>query len=110
MESLSVIGKDLYNALKCKPHPLEQYIFVIDANLDSDSLLRAIGEKIGIDLFDYDDAAVELYMKLKDYLINEKSISETKRKINMTFTEYSEMFPNLSSDEILPLYYNRLLK
>jgi len=109
MEDLSVIGKDLYNSLKCKPHPLEKYIIVIDSNLDNDSLLRVIGEKIGIDLFDYDDAATEIYMKLKNYLVNEKSISETEKKINVTFTEYSKCFPELTDEEIIPLYYNRLL-
>jgi len=106
---LSVIGQDLYKSLKCRPHPLEKYIQVIDANLDSDSLIRAIGEKIGIDLYMYDDAAVEIYMKLKEYLINETSMAETEKKINMTFSEYAKCFPHMTDEQILPLYYNRLL-
>jgi len=101
--------KEGESVITVNPKTLEKYIIVIDSNLDSDSLLRVIGEKIGIDLFDYDDAATEIYMKLKNYLVNEKSISETEKKINVTFTEYSKCFPELTEEEIIPLYYNRLL-
>ncbi len=103
------IGQNLYNLLKCSNHPLERYILAIDSNLENDSLLRTIGERIGIDLYYEEDANVGLYLKLKEYLENETSVLDTRNKINISLKEYSKQFPNLSEEEILPYYYNRLL-
>lgn len=95
MEDLSQIGRDLYNLLYrngkiiSTTHPLERYIFAIDSNLDDDSLLRVIGERIGIYIEDSEDAAVSLYLKLKNYLENETDVRKTETLINMSFQEYN---------------------
>jgi hypothetical protein len=90
MEDLSKIGKELYALLKIgDKHPLERYVLAIDSNLDDDSLLRVIGERIGINIDDSDDAAVTLYLRLKDYLEKETNIERTRKIINMSFEEYN---------------------
>jgi hypothetical protein len=95
MEDLSQIGRDLYNLLYKEgkiisgTHPLESYIFAIDSNLDDDSLLRVIGERIGIYIDDSEDAAVSLYLKLKKYLETETDVNRTETLINMSYQKYN---------------------
>lgn len=106
---LSKYGQDLYESLKITPHPLENYIMAIDNNLEVPSLLRVIGEKIGIDVYNDQDPAFSLYFILKDYLEKEEDPEETQKKINMTLTEFSKLHPEYNEEEIYPLYVNRLL-
>lgn len=96
LENLSDLGKELYTLLykeegkrekreKDFVHPLERYVFAIDANFDDDSLLRVIGERIGIYIRDDEDAAVTLFLKLKKYLENEKDVERTRELMNMPY-------------------------
>jgi hypothetical protein len=114
---LSQVGQELYDLLYVDKgneiHPLEKYIFAIDNSLDNNNLLRSIGERIGIYIGENEEAAVELPLRLKMYLENEKNIQETERKMEMTPDEYENYLPhkykNLPREEFLPLYSNRLL-
>ena len=105
---LSEYGKSLLSLIK-KDHPLEKYIKAIDYNLENTTLLKSIAERIGIDVYNDEDPAYSLYLILEDYLKNEKSVEETKRKINTTLTKFSKKYPNLSEEESFTLYANRLL-
>jgi len=105
---LSQYGESLISLLN-KDHPLERYIIAIDHNLENTNLLKAIGEKIGIDVYNDEDPAYALYLILEDYIKNEESPEETKRKINITLTEFSKKYPNLTDEETFTLYANRLL-
>lgn len=55
-DDLSEVGKSLINLLyqnnhgNNQKHPLEDYIIAFDQNMDDDSAIRAIGERIGIDI------------------------------------------------------------
>lgn len=119
---LSEIGKEIYNLLykgkisENEIHPLEKYVIAIDNNLDNNNLLRSIGERVGIYIGENEDASVELPLRLKDYLQNEKDIQETNKKIELTPDEYEKhlssidsKYKNLPRDKFLPLYSNRLL-
>jgi hypothetical protein len=106
---LSEYGKSLLKLIKEKDHPLERYIFAIDLNLDDPSLLKVIGEKIGIDVYNDSDPAYSLYLILEDYLKNEKDVNKTKRKIDITLTEFSKQYPSLTAEESFTFYANRLL-
>ena len=105
---LSEYGKSLLSLIN-KNHPLEKYIIAIDLNLDNPSLLKVIGEKIGIDVYNDVDPAYSLYLILEDYLKNEKSEEQTKKKIDMTLTEFSKQYPGLTDEETFTFYANRLL-
>ena len=100
---------DLFKILKKRPHPLEDYIIAIDQNLENKGLLKSIGEKIGIDVYNDTDPEVSLYIILKDYLENETDPYETKKKIDTTLTEFSKKYPQLNSEQTFTLYANRLL-
>jgi len=108
---LSDYGRNLlYLARKNKiNHPLEKYIVAIDLNLENSTLLKAIGEKIGIDVYNDTDPGYTLYFVLEDYLKNEESIENTKKKIDITLTEFSKKYPNLNDEETFTLYANRLI-
>ena len=106
---LSEYGKSLLSLIRIKDHPLEKYIIAIDHNLDDPSLLKVIGEKIGIDVYNDIDPAYSLYLILEDYLKNEKDVKKTKRKIDITLTEFSKEYPGLSDEESFTFYANRLL-
>jgi hypothetical protein len=121
---LSPIGKELYDSLYVnsknikdnEAHPLEKYVVAIDSSLDNNNLLRSIGERIGIYIGENEDASVILPIKLKEYLENEKDIQETDKKIEFTPDEYEkylskfgQKYTNLSREDFLPLYSNRLL-
>jgi hypothetical protein len=108
--SLSVLGQNLYNALNGN-NVLEDYVKAIDENWDNDSILRSIGERIGIYIPEGEDSAVYLYLTLLKYLGENRNPKWTKEKIEMTPTEYAKRTKteNLSRDEFYPLYSNRLL-
>lgn len=117
---LSSVGQELYDLLYLNRnneiHPLEKYIIAIDNSLDNNNLLRSIGERIGIYIGPNEEASVELPLRLKKYLENEKDIRETDKKIEMTADEYENYlsklgpkYTNLSREDFLPLYSNRLL-
>lgn len=105
---ISTLGQELLDLLKTENHPLENYIYAYDHSVDSETLLWVIGERIGIDVYNDIDPAVSLFLKLKEYIENEKDVEETRRKVNMSLQQFSEQYPNLSEEEMYNLYANRL--
>lgn len=97
---LSSYGKSLMKYIKVKNHPLERYIIAIDHNLDDDSLVRTIAERIGIYVSENEDVKVMLYLKLKEYLQQETDVSRTRRLINATPEEYPNSYANRLITEI----------
>lgn len=111
-DDLSEIGKSLidmlYNNQNNKErHILEDYIVAFDQNIDSNSTIRAIGDRIGIEI-PHDAIAHEyLYDRLVDHIINheinvtkrENSLT-TKQVVNMTEQEYKKKYDGN--------YYDRL--
>ena len=99
---LSFVGKNLYKALysgkknlkKGEKHPLESYVFAIDHSLDDDGLLRVIAERIGIYIANEEDAAVALYLKLKEYLETETDVEKTARLLNVSYEDYPNTYGN----------------
>lgn len=110
---LSPIGQELYD-LAGGNHPLEKYIIAIDLNMEDDSALRSIGERIGIYIPDRENSIYYLYSLLKEYLLNETNSERTEKVINMTAEEYNHLKDlsqtNLSPVEFNILYSNRLLE
>ena len=102
---LSPIGESLYklmrkNLKKGERHPLESYVMAIDHSLDDDGLLRTIADRIGIYIGDQEDAAVTLYLRLKEYLEQETDISRTSRLLNAFYEDYPMTYGNrLLSEE-----------
>jgi hypothetical protein len=97
-------------------HPLANYLKAIDNYLDDDSLLRVIGERIGIYVPDGENAAVYLHFKLREYLEKEKDIRRTYKLMHISPTEYEKYLINLdnknkklSRNDFVILYSNRLL-
>lgn len=100
-------------------HPLEEYITAIDEHLSDNSVLRAIGERIGIYIPEEEDAAVYLIIKLQEYLKNEHNVNLTKKIMHMTPTQYDKYLTSISPthlsnrklpyEKFYPLYANRLL-
>ena len=112
MDGLSEYGKELYALLPGETHNdhiLANYIKAIDENLDDDSVLRAIGERIGIFIPDDEEAYYILYYSLKEYIPLEKDPKLTEKIINMTFDEYKSYHPNMSNEQIELLFSNRLM-
>ena len=124
---LSQYGKSLYDLIPNKEHVLIRYIYAIDENLDDDSILRSIAERMGIYVPEGQDANTYLYFAIKDILANEKDAKETEKLINMTFEEFKNFIRqngifkknyNISqkidvsdqlSDEIYSIFANRLM-
>tara|TARA_R110002153_G_scaffold27784_1_gene85847 strand:+ start:409 stop:741 length:333 start_codon:yes stop_codon:yes gene_type:complete len=107
---LSAVGKSLHKLLSVSNHPLEVYVQAIDHNLENKSLLRVIGEKIGIDVFNDPDPAFSLYIILKDFLERETDVEKTRRIVHMSRDEFAKLFSDLSSDKLYTAYANRLLE
>ena len=90
-------------------HPLNEYILLIDEHISDDSLLRAIGRRIGIYIPENEYASYILYENIKDYLEKETDPERTRYIINMTFPEYQKhLKEKLTEDEAYLLYENRL--
>src|SRR5579883_1110988 len=87
--NISVLGQNLYNALNGN-NVLEDYVKAIDENWDNDSILRSIGERIGIYIPEGEDSAVYLFLTLLKYLGENRNPKWTKEKIEMTPTEYAK--------------------
>lgn len=109
MEDLSNYGKDLYSLLKSPDHVLAKYIIAIDQNLDDESILRSIAERIGIYIPDDEEVRYILYDSIKDYLMFEKDPKLTDKIINMTFDEYRNYNLNMSTNQVELLFSNRLM-
>ena len=109
MEDLSEYGKELYKLLKSDDHVLATYIKAIDENLDDNSVLIYIADRIGIFVQDNENAFEILYFGLREYLLLEKDPKVTERIINMTFEEFKREHSNLSEDQAELLFSNRLL-
>lgn len=77
-------------------HPLAPYIILIDESLDDESLLRTIGERIGIAIPYEEYPPSYLYDALKTYLNKKIDPEITRKVINMNYNEYSgaESFEN----------------
>lgn len=114
---LSVVGQELLKSLRTDDHILEEYIYEIDENLDDNSTLRSIGERIGI-YIPYEEYASEfLPLTLNDFLQEEKDSELSRRIIEMSPDDYEQYLISLSSDNVdlprevfYPLYANRLLE
>jgi hypothetical protein len=101
--NLSAIGQELYNLTnKNEKHPLTKYIIAIDENWDDDSLLRAIGERIGIYIDEDEYAPYILYFVLKNYLIQNIDLDRTQYIIDILKDDYENLYPSLA-------YSNRLV-
>lgn len=103
-------GKNGENKKNGDEHPLEKYIMAVEEHLDNDSILRSIGERIGIYVPDEEEASTYLYSALYKYLQNENNYKNTKYKMDLTPDEYAKLTDteNLSRDKFYPLYSNRL--
>ncbi len=96
---LSPIGETLFklmrkNLRKGEKHPLESYVVAIDHSLDDDGLLRTIADRIGIYIGEQDDAAVTLYLRLKEYLEKETDVQKTARLLNASYEDYPNTYGN----------------
>ena len=112
---LSPVGEELYNMIN-KDHVLAKYIVAFDNHLDNDSILRSIGERIGIFIPEDEYAPFVLYIKLKEFLTKENNPDLTRKIIDMSPDEYEKYLisvspnnKNLSREEFYPIYANRLL-
>ena len=115
--NISKVGRDLLNSLSIPNHPLEKYIYAIEYNLDDNSALRSIGERIGIFIPEKEDAASYLPFQLKIFLENERNHSLTEKVIHLSPDEYEKYLvslndenKNLSREDFYPLYANRLFE
>ena len=118
LSDLSDIGKSLLQSLNKNNngyHPLEDYIYAIDYNLDSSNTLRSIGERIGIYVSDVENVQEGLYIKLEEYLQREKDYRITEKIMNMSPNEYETYIisldpsnANLDRASFYPLYADRL--
>ena len=109
MEDLSEYGKELYKLLKSDDHILAAYIKAIDENLDDNSVLISIADRIGIFIQDNENAFEILYFGLKEYLLLEKDPKVTEKIVNMTFEEFRKEHSNLPEEHVELLFSNRLL-
>ncbi len=100
-------------------HPLEKYILAYDSNMDNDSAIRSIGERIGIYIPDRQNSAEVFYIKLSDHILNHERIKRSvgdrtylssKEIIDLTPDQYSKKTGsyNLDRDTFYPMYADRL--
>ncbi len=105
---LSEVGKSLMDLLYTNHkgyvdksgHPLEPYIIAYDQNIDDDSAIRAIGERIGISIPPDVPAHDSFYEKLVDHIetnepygyqrVRRQNSSTTKQVIDMTEKQYHD--------------------
>jgi hypothetical protein len=79
-------------------HPLEKYVIAFDQNMDSESTIRAIGERIGISIPPESPAHDVFFEKLLDYIreneghapdrVKRQNSLSTSHMIDMTEKEY----------------------
>jgi len=131
---LSEVGKSLMDLLYINHkgyvdklgHPLEPYIIAYDQNIDDESAIRAIGERIGLSLPVNVPTHDGFYEKLAEHIetnepygyqrIRRHNSSTTQQVIDMTEKEYYNRIreqgyqPELDRDKYYPnyLYSNRL--
>ena len=101
MDKLYINHKGYVNTLG---HPLESYIISFDKNMDNDSAIRSIGERIGISIPSDVDAHDSFYEKLLDHIetnepygyqrVKRQNSLSTKRTIDMTEKEYYDHILN----------------
>lgn len=92
-------------------HPLWEYINTIEKNMDDDSLLRAIGKRIGILVPESEpQAVIYLYFALKEIIETQKDYKKLSYLINVSYPEYVSKFVKFPNNQDAELFYwNRLL-
>lgn len=93
-------------------HPLWEYIDSIEKNMDNDSLLRAIGKRIGILVPEEEDQAViYLYFALKEVIETQRDVNQLSRLINMSYHDFVNKYLTSTQEQEngQMLYWNRLL-
>ena len=99
-ELLNIANKNI-NKTSREVHPLARYIYALDMSWDDDSVVRSIGERIGVYVPEEErDAATTLFLKLREFLQQETDISRTSRLVNATPEQYPTSYANrLLSEE-----------
>lgn len=109
-DDLSEVGKSLMDLLYTNHkgyvdklgHPLEPYIIAYDQNIDDESVIRAIGERIGLSIPTNVPAHDAFYEKLAEHIeTNEPYGHQRARRHNSSTTQ---QVMNMTEKE----YYNRI--